>query len=95
MGYRTDALIKNLTERKVGKVIGSVETNVNGMGNFVRVRVKLHVVVPLARFVTVSRASQREFYQVKYEKCQNSVELVGWLGIFILSVAQEKLKKIN
>jgi hypothetical protein len=80
IGYRTDALIKNLTEKKVGKVIGSVETNVNGMGNFVRVRVKLHVDVPLARFVTVSRAGQREFYQVKYEKMPKFCGACGLVG---------------
>jgi hypothetical protein len=67
IGYRNDALKKNLTERKVGKAI-KVETDVNGIGNFVRVRVVLDVSKVLARFVTVSRAGQREFYQVKYEK---------------------------
>jgi hypothetical protein len=67
VGYRNEPLIKNLTERKVGKAI-KVATNVHGAGNFVRVRVILDIRKPLARFVTVSRAGQREFYQVKYEK---------------------------
>jgi hypothetical protein len=35
-------LIKNLTEKKVRKAL-KVETNMNGMGNFLRVRVKLDV----------------------------------------------------
>jgi hypothetical protein len=35
IGYRKEALVKNLVERKVGKVIGSVETDMNGMGNFI------------------------------------------------------------
>jgi hypothetical protein len=55
-GYRKEALIENLIEIKVGKVIGSVETDVNGMGNFIHVRVNLDVTKALARFVTVSGA---------------------------------------
>jgi hypothetical protein len=35
-------MIKNLMEKKVGKVL-KVETNVQGMGNFVRVKVRLDV----------------------------------------------------
>jgi hypothetical protein len=42
IGYRNDALIKNLTEKKVGKV-KKVEINVQGVGNFVRARVVLDV----------------------------------------------------
>jgi hypothetical protein len=80
VGYRNDALIKNLTEKKVGKVIRKVETNVNGVGNFVRVRVKLNVAKPLARFVTVSRAGQREFYQIKYEKMPKFCGACGYMG---------------
>jgi hypothetical protein len=80
IGYRKVALIKNLTEKKVGKVVGSVKTNVNGVGNIVRVRVKLDVRKPLARFVTVSRAAQREFYQVKYEKMPRFCGACGLVG---------------
>jgi hypothetical protein len=42
IGYRKEAMIKNLMEKKVGKVL-KVETNVQGMGNFVRVKVRLDV----------------------------------------------------
>ena len=42
IGYRNETLIKNLTEKKVGKVI-KVETDVHGMGNFARVRMRLDV----------------------------------------------------
>ena len=63
VGYRNESLIRNLTEKKVGKVLG-VETDVKGMGNFVRVKVKLDVRKALARFVTVSRDKKREFYQI-------------------------------
>jgi hypothetical protein len=73
IGYRKVALIKNLTEKKVGKVVGSVETNVNGVGNFVRVRVKLDVRKSLARFVTVLRAAQREFIKSSMRKCRDFV----------------------
>jgi hypothetical protein len=79
VGYRNIALIKNLTEKKVGKAI-SVETNVNGMGNFVRVQVKLDVRQPLARFVSISRAAQREFYQIKYEKMPRYCAACGMVG---------------
>ncbi|KAK1694816.1 hypothetical protein QYE76_011513 [Lolium multiflorum] len=54
IGYRNVPLIKNLTEKKVGKVI-KVETNVQGLGNFVRVRVRLDVRKNIARVVTISR----------------------------------------
>jgi hypothetical protein len=33
VGYKNTALIDNLAEKKVGKVL-SVETNIQGMGNF-------------------------------------------------------------
>jgi hypothetical protein len=64
----------------VGKVVGDVETDVNGAGNFVRVRVKLDVRKPLARFVTVSREAQREFYQLKYEKMLKFCGACGLVG---------------
>jgi hypothetical protein len=67
IGYRKEALVKNLTEKKVGKA-KKVEFDVQGAGNFVRVRVVLDVRKALVRFVTVSRGGQREFYQIKYEK---------------------------
>jgi hypothetical protein len=76
IGYRNEALIK---KRKVGRAI-KVETNVHGAWNFVRVRVILDVRKPLARFVTISRAGQREFYQVKYEKLQKFCGACGFMG---------------
>jgi hypothetical protein len=79
-GYQKNALIKNLTQKKVGKVIGSMELNVNGMGNFLHVRVKLEVLKPLAWFVTVLRAGQREFYQIKYEKMPQFCGACGLVG---------------
>jgi hypothetical protein len=79
IGYRNESLIKNLTEKKVGKVV-SVETNVKGMGNFVRARVKLDVRKALARFVTISRSGQREFYQIQYEKMPKFCGACGFMG---------------
>jgi hypothetical protein len=61
MGYRTKSLITNLTERKFGKVV-EAEIDVKGAGNFVQARVKLDVRQPLARFVSMSRAVQREIF---------------------------------
>jgi hypothetical protein len=79
VGYRNEALIKNLTERNVGKAI-KVETVVHGQGNFVRVRVKLDVRKKLARVVTVSREKKREYYQIQYEKIPRFCGACGFLG---------------
>jgi hypothetical protein len=51
IGYKDKAMIKNLVEKKVGKVL-SVETAIPGVNNFIRVRVKFDVRKVLARFVT-------------------------------------------
>jgi hypothetical protein len=79
VGYRNESLIRNLTGKNVGKVI-SVETKVNGAGNFVRVHVKLDVRKPLVRFVTISREAQPEFYQVKFEKKTKILWCVWFFG---------------
>jgi hypothetical protein len=79
IGYRKEALVKNLTERKVGKA-KKVEFDVQGMGNFVRVRVELDVRKVLARFITISRGGQREFYQIKYEKMPRFCGACGFMG---------------
>jgi hypothetical protein len=68
-----------LVEKKVGKCL-SVELDVQGIDNFVRVRVRLDVRLPLARVVTVSRDKQREFYGVKYEKITNFSGVCGLFG---------------
>jgi hypothetical protein len=46
-GYRKKTLITNLAERKVGKVL-EVKIEIEGVNNFVRVRVKLDVRKALA-----------------------------------------------
>jgi hypothetical protein len=79
IGYRNETLIKNLTERKVGKAL-KVETNVNGMGNFVRVKIRLDVRKALARFVSISKEGQREFYQLQYEKIPRFCGACGLFG---------------
>jgi hypothetical protein len=79
IGYRNETLIKNLTEKKVGKAL-KVETNVNGMGNFVRVKIRLDVRKCLARFVSISRDGQREFYQLQYEKTPRFCGACGFFG---------------
>jgi hypothetical protein len=78
-GYRKKALVTNLIEKKVGKVI-DVELNVNGAGNFVRFQVKLDIRNPLARFVSMSRGGQREVYQIKYEKMSCFCGACGMIG---------------
>jgi hypothetical protein len=79
IGYRKKPLITNLVEKKVGKVV-EVETDVQGAGNFVRARVKLDVRKPLARFVSMSKAGQREIYQIKYEKMPRLCGACGMIG---------------
>jgi hypothetical protein len=79
IGYREFALIKNLTEKKEGKVL-AVETVIPGENNFVRVRVKFDVRKVLARFVTVVKGGQREFYQIKFEKFPKFCGACGFLG---------------
>jgi hypothetical protein len=79
IGYRDHALIKNLMEKKVGKV-ESIETVIPGVNNFVRVQVKIDVRKVLARFVTVVRGGQREFYHLKYEKFPKFCGACGFLG---------------
>jgi hypothetical protein len=78
-GYRKKSLITNLVEKKVGKV-SEVETDLAGVGNFVRVRVKIDVRNPLARFVTISRGGQREFYKIQFEKFPKFCGACGMLG---------------
>jgi hypothetical protein len=58
VGYRNDALITNLIERKVGKVV-EIHRNVQGAGNFVRVQVKLDVRNVLERFVSMGKGGQK------------------------------------
>jgi hypothetical protein len=79
VGYRNVALIKNLTEKKVGKVI-KIETDVQGMGNFVRVKIRLDVRNVLARFVSIVREGQREFYKIQYEKVPRFCGACGLFG---------------
>jgi hypothetical protein len=78
-GYRNESLIKNLTEKKVGKVT-EVVTKIDGVNNFVRVRVKLDVTKALARFVSIVRNGQREFYQIKFEKMPKFCGACGFFG---------------
>jgi hypothetical protein len=77
--YRNEALIKNLTERKVGQVL-KVETDINGMGNFVRVKVRLDVRKVLARAVSISRNKEREIYLIQYEKIPKFCGACGYFG---------------
>ena len=63
----------------MGKVI-EVETSVQGVGNFVRIRVKLDVRKVLARIVTLLRGGKREIYHKKYEKIPRFCGACGFLG---------------
>jgi hypothetical protein len=89
VGYRKEALIRNLTERNVGKVT-KVVTDVNGMGNFVQVRVKLDVRKKLARVVTISREKQREYLR----KFLGFVVCVVFLATHIWNVEPVSIGKV-
>jgi hypothetical protein len=78
-GYRTKSLVTNLVAKKIGKV-DEVEIVLNGVGNFVRARVKIDVRKVLARFVTISRNGQREFYKIQFEKFPKFCGACGCLG---------------
>jgi hypothetical protein len=79
IGYRDKAMIKNLMEKKVGKVL-SVETAIPGVNNFIRVRVKFDVRKVLAHFVTVVRGGKREFFHICFEKIPKFCGACGYLG---------------
>jgi hypothetical protein len=79
IGYKNKALITNLTEKKVGHV-EEVQLNVQGAGNFVRVRVRLDVRKVLARFVSMVRGGTREIYQIKFEKMPRFCGACGMIG---------------
>ncbi|KAK1660417.1 hypothetical protein QYE76_048576 [Lolium multiflorum] len=79
VGYRNNPLITNLIERKVGKVV-EIQTDVQGAGNFVRVKVKLDVRKVLERFVSMSREGKREIFQLKYEKMPRFCGSCGFIG---------------
>jgi hypothetical protein len=57
-----------------------VETEIHGVNNFVWVRVKLGVRKVLARFVTIVRGEQREFYLIKFDKIP---KFCGTCGLYI------------
>jgi hypothetical protein len=79
IGYRKDSIVKHLLENK-GVKVWKVELDSMGMGNFVRARVKLDVRNVLARFVSISRGGEREFYQLQYEKIPKFCGACGFFG---------------
>jgi hypothetical protein len=78
-GYRGENLVKNLIERKVGSE-AVLDKTPHGLGDFIRVRVKLDLRKPLARFVTISRAGQREFFKIQFEKIPRFCGACGLIG---------------
>jgi hypothetical protein len=78
-GYRNESLIKNLAAKKFDNV-DKVETTLQGVGNFVRVNVKVNVEAILPWFVTISRNGQHEFFKILYEKFPRFCGACGLLG---------------
>jgi hypothetical protein len=62
-GYRGDSLVRNLAAKKFDSVI-EVDSANHGLGDFIRVRVKLDLRKPIARFVSISREGRREFFKI-------------------------------
>jgi hypothetical protein len=60
--------------------VSKIELVSMGMGNFVRVRVKLDVRKVLSRFVSISRAGVREPFQSQYEKIPKFCGACGFFG---------------
>jgi hypothetical protein len=79
VGYRQEPTIKNMTDKKVGKVV-ETQLNVKGAGNFVRAKVRLDVRKPLARFVSIIREGAREVYPIKFEKMPRFCGACGLVG---------------
>jgi hypothetical protein len=79
VGYRKESLIKNLTEKKLGKVV-ETQLDVKGAGIFFRVRVRMDVRKSLARFVSMSREGVREIYPIKFEKMPRFFGACGFIG---------------
>ena len=67
--------------RKMG-FISEVQTTLPAgyVGAFVRVRAHLDVNKKLERFVSVTRAGKKDWYQVKYEKLPTFCNNCGLLG---------------
>jgi hypothetical protein len=78
-GYLGESLVKNLVECKVGSE-ADIDKTPHGLGDFIRVRVKLDLRKPLARFVTISRAGQREFFKIQFEKIPKLCGAWGMVG---------------
>jgi hypothetical protein len=57
-----------------------IQTDVQGAGNFVRVKVRLDVRKVLERFVSMSREGRREIFQLKYEKMPRFCGACGFIG---------------
>ena len=78
--YLKEAVIKGMC-RKMG-FISEVQTTLPAsyVGAFVRVRAHLDVNKKLERFVSITRAGKKDWYQVKYEKLPTFCNNCGLLG---------------
>jgi hypothetical protein len=68
-----------MVEKKVGH-IEEIQYDVQGAGNFVRVKVKLDVRKVLERFVSMIREGKREVFLLKYEKMPRFCAACGFIG---------------
>jgi hypothetical protein len=78
-GYRGDSLVRNLAAKKFDSVI-EVDSASHGLGDFIRVRVKLDLRKPIARFVSISREGRREFFKIQFEKIPRFCGACGMVG---------------
>jgi hypothetical protein len=78
--YLEEAVIKGMC-RKMGKITEvQIQLPAGYMGAFVRLRVDLDINKKLERFVSITKAGKKDWYQVKYEKMPTFCNYCGLLG---------------
>jgi hypothetical protein len=78
--YLEEQVIKGMC-RKMGKITEvQIQLPAGYVGAFVRLRVDLDINKKLERFVSITRAGKKDWYQVKYEKMPTFCNHCGLLG---------------
>lgn len=72
-----------------------VEMRLNGntRGDYIRVRVKHDIRVPLTKYVSIVRGKERQVYLVRYEKLATYCKVCGLVGMSSRSVGSESMRR--